>query len=588
MKFNEYLHNHFNKNVLYELLFVVCLYAIIIHTHKEVMQLSRPWHVIYPTSHVCFLILEGALLYFLSFICPKRRHTIQLIIFIVATIILWINVAYSRYFETYMPLTLYGEFNNLNGLLPDIINSFKINDLFYLFTCSIVCFAYWKMGNNYNSKHSLYLPCILFAAIFISSTYHYYSIKKDYDYISEFFKDIDDNRNTWDIFIDRRNMLANNEPRTCTFYYGIGVSLLWNAIEKFYNSEHYHFSENDIEDINAHYYTTPYSQTQDTVQNIIFILVESLASYPINKTIGGIELTPNINKLLENAYVNLDMTSEAQLGQSSDGQFIYLTGLLPLKEDVTINNISTQHISTFVSLAKEQDSLIHSQMIIPTGEESWSQKSMCSKYGIEELYTISDYPKEVESDWMNDEQLFELAALKDEQLNTPFIKIILTSSMHSPYTMSCEDTNISYPTNFSSEVKHYLDNTHYMDKHLGKYLFSLQKHPWYKNCTIIITADHKPNGPKLNTKEVDLFAKIPLIIINPPHDLKAQMDTRSITQTSLFPTILDILHIKSQWKGCGQSILMPENIRTSTYEKKRYEIREKISNYIISQKYMNK
>ncbi len=575
------------NSILFDILSLICIFANIIHTHQEIIQFTRPWYVLYPSSHVCFLIFEGSFVYFLSFIWPKRRHLLLLILYYITTIILWINVAYFRYFDTYMPLTLYGEFNNLKGLLPDIINSFKCNDFFFAITTCFITIAYKKCKKSSTMlKQHYILPTILVVTLLISFAHHYNGIRKDYDYISEFFKDIDDKRTTWDIFVDRRNTLANNDPKTCTFYYGIGLSLIWEAIDETLNSERYIFTESERKEIKLYYQPASYALPADTINNLIFIIVESLSSFPINKTYGGVELTPNLNKLITEAYYNPRMISEAQLGQSSDGQFIYLTGLLPLKMGVTINSITAKKIHTFVSMIKKENNNFHSQMIIPTDDDSWSQKSMCAKYGINNLYSIKDYPGKIEDDWMNDKQLFEFAKTKDNQLSTPFINFILTSSMHSPYTHSCENYGIEYPSKFSPEVKHYLDNVHYMDKYLGLYIKSLQERPWYKNSTIIITADHKPNGPKLNTKDVSIFEDIPLIIINPSNELCNLKEDCPIMQTSIFPTLLDMYHIKSKWRGVGKSIFMPDSVCNNEHEKNRFGLREKISNYIISQFYI--
>ena len=574
-------------SVFYEVICLICIYANIIHTHQEIMHLAKPWHVLYPASHICFLLTEGFLIYALSFIWPKKRHLLLMILFYFSTIVLWINIAYNRYFDSYMPLTLYGEFNNLEGLLPDIINSFKLNDLFFILTSCITTISYIIKKDNSPIQKSIILPVTILFAIFLTFSHHYHGVRKDHNYIAEFFKDIDDNRTTWDIFVDRRNMLANNEPKTCTYYYGISISLIWEILDEFFSSERYIFSEQDKKNVLKYKKASIYYQEIDTTQNLIFILVESLSSFPINKTIGGVEITPNLNRLINEAYYNPNMKSEAELGQSSDGQFIYLTGLLPLKFGITINSITAKEISSFVSLAKKNNSRLYSQMIIPTGEDEWSQKSMCKKYGIDKLFSIKDYKEEViKDDWLNDKQVFEFAAIKDEQLSSPFISFILTSSMHSPYIKSCENYDIKYPSEFSSEVKHYLDNVHYMDKYLGKYFQTLEQRPWYSNCTIIISADHKPNGPRLNTNNISLFEAIPLIIINPPHCIKGTKDNRPIMQTSIFPTVLDMYHIKTEWRGVGKSIFMPDSICNNEYERKRFQLREMISNYIISKKYI--
>jgi lipoteichoic acid synthase len=383
--------------------------------------------------------------------------------------------------------------------------------------------------------------------------------------------------------VERRQMMEHTMAKTGVNYYGIGLSLLFNSLEKVFHTERFHFTDEELQTINKYMYASSYPLPNDTVKNLIFILVESLSSYPINKSFGGVEITPNINKLLSTAYYNPDMESQALLGESSDGQFIYLTGLLPLKNGVTINEIKADSITTFVSLVKQQMPSLYSQMTIPTDKYSWSQEAMCKKYGIDVLFSKEDYTQKTEEDWLNDKQLFEFATENDHNLKPPFMNFILTSSMHSPYIKSYEEYNIDYPKDFSSELKHYLNNVHYMDKYLGKYIESLKKYPWYDQCTIIITADHKPNGPKLNVNNEELFTPLPLIII---HTSLNQQTVIPIDQSSLFPTLLDLYHIKTKWRGTGISIFTSDSILHSSHVQKKIYYKQKISDYIISNNYL--
>lgn len=577
------ISNYLSKYTIFEIVVILCLFVNILHTHQEIMHFSRLHHAIYPSSHLCFLLFEGFSIYFLSFIIPKRRHSLFLFLYFISTIVLWINVAYSRYFDTYMPLTLYGEFNNLKGLQANIIDAFEWSDLYFIVTSIIAMVAFRIFGKTPKPKHGYCLTVIFVCLLMITFTNHYYSVKKDHDHLIEHFKELNDQRTVWDIMIDRRHMMENTEPKISACYYGIGLTLFLNGMNGLFKTERFHFTTEDINTIEKYMESSNYPQPKDSTQNLILILVESLSSYPIKKAFGGIELTPNFNKLLSKAYYNPNMISEAQLGESSDGQFIYLTGLLPLKNSVTINEISANTITTFVSLAKEKYPNLYSQMTIPTEKDSWSQESMCKKYSIDKLFSKENYQKEVKEDWMNDQQLFEYATYNDQYLKTPFISIILTSSMHSPYIKSYEKYDIKYPADFSSELKHYLDNVHYMDKYLGKYLESLKQYPWYNQCTIIITADHNPNGPKLNTMNEKQFSFIPLIIINTSLN---EQPNYPITQASLFPSVLDLYHIRSKWRGVDISIFAPDSIRQSTYEVERTRYRQEISNYITNNNYL--
>ncbi len=576
-----------HKYILFEIITISCLFANILHTHQVIMHFSRWYHSIYPTSHLFFLLFEGFSIYFISFLYPKRREILLCILFFITTLVLWINVGYSRYFDTYLPLSLYTEFNNLNGLLPNIKDAIELSDIFFLVSSTIVITAYTFFGKKHKSRYAYLLPCFLAFILGIAFVEHYKNVKKDHDHLAEHFKELNDQRTIWDTMADRRRMMENTMPKTSVSYYGIGLTLFLNAVEHLFRTERFHFTEKEKDSINKYMYPSEYPLPKDTTKNLIFILVESLSSFPINKSIGGVELTPNINKLLSEAYYNPNMESQALLGESSDGQFIYLTGLLPLKNGVTINEIKSQQISTFVSLAKEQIPDLYSQMTIPTEKDAWSQEAMCKKYGINKLFSKENYPSKVEEDWLTDKQLFEFVTETDKNLRPPFISFILTSSMHSPYIKYYEDYHINYPEDFSPELRHYLNNVHYMDKHLGIYLESLKSYSWYNGCTIIITADHKPNGPKLNVSNEELFASLPLIIFHPSVGLRGISDTSPIRQSSIFPFILDSHHLSPKWKGIGQSIFMPDSTRNSSYENYRKKFEQKISDYLIGKQYLN-
>ena len=486
-----------------------------------------------------------------------------------------------------MPLTLYGEFNNLKGLLPNIIDSFEWNDIFYVITSIFVLFSYYKLGKSQKPKQGYIIPLLCTILLLTSFSYHFYSVKKDHDHLVEHFKELNDKRTIWDTMVDRRRMMENTIPKTSEFYYGIGLTLFLNGMNSLLKTDQYHFTEQEVKDIKHHMFASEYPLPNDSIQNLIMILVESLSSFPINKSYEGIELTPNLNKLIADAYYNPNMESEALLGESSDGQFIYLTGLLPLKKGVTINAIRAKHIKNFVTLAKEKYTQLYSQMTIPTEKDSWSQESMCKKYGIDTLFSKEQYPHKVDEDWLNDKQLFEYASKNDAYLRPPFISFILTSSMHSPYIKSYEKFNIKYPKEFSSELKHYLDNVHYMDKYLGKYLETIKQQPWYEDCTIIITADHKPNGPKLNTNYEKDFSLLPLIIINPPSEyINNSSYSQTINQTSILPTIIELFRLDSKWKGVGISIWAPDSIRELPYEQERRELQQKTSEFILNENYL--
>ena len=80
-----------------------------------------------------------------------------------------------------------------------------------------------------------------------------------------------------------------------------------------------------------------------------------------------------------------------------------------------------------------------SQMVIPTVTSMWDQDEMCRQYGFNYLYASNDFEEGYHRN-LNDEQVFQLAMQKDKDLKQPFFSVILTFSMHQPYTKLIDST----------------------------------------------------------------------------------------------------------------------------------------------------
>ena len=66
-------------------------------------------------------------------------------------------------------------------------------------------------------------------------------------------------------------------------------------------------------------------------KNLIIIIVESLNSWLLNRTINGIEITPNLNRFIkEDSVISaLHILPQVKDGRSSDGHLMINTGILP-------------------------------------------------------------------------------------------------------------------------------------------------------------------------------------------------------------------------------------------------------------------
>lgn len=558
--------------ILFTTIILLCSVINLIYMHYIVFNLDNILDYRYnKTSHL-FLLIDLAAVYTL-FLLVKRHIYIYFIPYTIITLIAWINVGYSRYFHTYMPFSLYFATENLNGLASNIIDAISFSDIIFIITSIIVISSYIMLCKVSQYKYS-YIPIILlYITIFFVSIPYIQTNIKEKERLALHFQELEDNRSLYEIILASTDAVYNNNSHESFFRLGLFVNSIKYIQTRNTNKT---FDKTLLPYLKEKQYETHITTNN---RNVILILIESLSSYPIKKSFGGIEITPNINKYINtpNSIFYPNMESQTQLGESSDGQFIYLNGILPLKNEVSIYKVANNKLFSLCHFLKNH----HSYMTIPTDNRQWIQKKMCNAYGIKSLYSRNTVEGEEYDDWLNDEQLFKYAASLDTTHIQPFCSVILSSSTHSPWNKTFESPTIKYPSHFSSELKTYLNNVHYADKWLGYYIETLKKHSLYDNSVIIIAADHKPNIPKLNVKSPQPYNDIPLIIMNiNKEDFKTDEGTR-IYQTSLFPTILDIMGIKSDWRGVGKSLYMPDSIRMSTFERKRSDLEQKISEELI-------
>ena len=307
--------------------------------------------------------------------------------------------------------------------------------------------------------------------------------------------------------------------------------------------------------------------------NVIFILVESYMSFTSDLKIGGKDITPFLNSLKRDpsVYYNGRMKTNVTIGGSSDGQFIYMTGLLPLRSVLTLSK--ARH-ATLPGLPQMLN--MRSRMIIPTVTSIWDQDQMCRQYGFDELYARDDFYKDIERN-LTDEEVFQLAMQKDKESKQPFFSIVLTITMHQPYVEQIDSSFLIKDNSITDELANYLNACHYTDMQIEKYIGWLKESGMYDKSLIVIAADH----PVDNTDFGGVNDDIPLYILNAGVNPE-NMWHGECNQVDVYNTLLDLLKCKSAWRGLGCSLMHPnyENtISPQTWE---------VSEWIIYGNYFSK
>lgn len=486
------------------------------------------------------------------------------------------NILYSRFFFQYISFSSISQIGNVfdSLIIRCLLENLRWTDLSFLLIL-IMGILFYCNTNNKSIKFKPFYLSIIVALIFscllcISATIIYsisYPSTKSLGYIKHHLT-----THHFDLYRNSAN------PNWTVFQRGTLRTFLQSQIHGLLSSKE--LTTKQINLINKEIQTHNKKITNCSIphiENVIFILVESYLSATSDMIIGGKEITPNLNALKQDSTVcfNGNMKSNITIGESGDGQFICMTGLLPLRSEITVGKVKNDVLPGLPKvLAKEMN--LKTRMLIPTTPSMWEQEQMCKQYGISELYSCNDfYPGKGD---LNDEQIFENLLALDKQSTNPFFSIVLTMSMHQPYNHCLDKDFKLFHKEYSNEYLNYLNACHYTDFHIGKYLKLLKDIGIYDKSLIIITADHHPNPNSL--KMDSICNDIPIYILN--SGLSNYFYSGECQQIDIYTTILDMLVKRPLgWRGLGQTLL------SSSYTQSFSQTKWDLSEWIIQSNYFN-
>lgn len=521
-----------------------------------------------------------AIILCIYWILPYKKLWIVLIIQSVLSIFFIANIWYYRFFNELLSPLSYRLASNLNStLFTSISNVLRFEDLIYLIfpILLIVIFQYInkKISIKYNLTKrnrmfailiSIFLWAIGQCAFIITERKQDYSV---WGYTRESLSDNIKCRLSFNIK-DRSPQLGELRLEGLALYFGRSFVMVWNDIIS--NGGRIKLNDIDTKNIDEYISSIKIQKIQNldtlsTSKNIILILVESLNSYVINKSINGFYLTPVMNNLIktQGTLSSLNVRTQVKEGISNDGQLIINTGLLPIEDGVVMMNFgSSNSFPTLINAFPNHDNLV----IFGDNGQTWNQTESFKSFGFNKIYSELNFKEEAELIG-NDGAMFKLCRQLIPALKTPFFIELVTFSTHVPFM----DKGVMMPSwiskiqNIEEHVKNYYSMINYFDNELGKFIQFLQKKNLWYNTLLIITSDHSILHALSheNQKNYKQLSDIPAVFIAANSGITKQVD-HPVGQVNIFPTILQLMNSSgiNGYTGLGKSIL--DNSLTSAVD----------------------
>lgn len=294
-------------------------------------------------------------------------------------------------------------------------------------------------------------------------------------------------------------------------------------------------------------------------KNLIVIQVEALQDFVIGRDYDGQEITPNLNKLIdEGPSLYFDKYFELiGRGKTSDAEFVSNNSLYPSMED---QSYTIYENNTFYGLPWIlRDNGYTSWAFHGYEKEFWNRDNAYPNQGFERYISEEDFDvNETIGFGMVDEDFFDQSISYLKQMDKPFHAFMITLTSHNPFEMPEKYEEINLREEHKGTILgNYIQSIHYADEQIGRFIERLKEEGLYDDTVISIYGDHfaiytqKEEYVDLMTDylgyhyDFDEMMRIPLIIHLPGTDVHETISNVG-SQLDFLPTILNIMGIENE------------------------------------------
>lgn len=505
-----------------------------------------------PLSVYVFFIL---IFVSLAYLFKGKRHFWAL---------LWINFSisllmigdlmYFRGFGSFLTPFIFGQSSNLDNMFSSIVSMLRPIDILFVVDFIIFVIIGLRFRTLYVKAERSVLIFLTLIAVSISAIY--------YQHVQLDLKGNDDTmlfRVAW----------APNQTLTNLSPVGYHLYDLYNYYE---DTKPYELSPEEKQNIKSWFAVKqenlPPNQYAGLYkgENLLVIQVESLENFVINQRVNGQEITPNLNRLLNNSMYFSNYYEQVYNGNSSDADLMTNTSVYPVRSGATFFRFPQ---NTYNSLPKLMEKQGYSTVAIHADKGSlWNWMPALQSIGFQETIDASHFvqDEQIGLGLSDRSYLKQLVPIISEE-KSPFYNFVVTLSSHSPFDLPEQYQTLKLDESLNiTKLGGYFQSIHYTDEQLGKFLKTLDEKGILDHTTIAIYGDHTGVHKYYNdeVKEVkpqeswwlDDSKRIPLIIY---HKGQKGQEIKTIGgQIDLYPTLAYLMGIpEDQYKDTtfGRNLL---------------------------------
>lgn len=297
--------------------------------------------------------------------------------------------------------------------------------------------------------------------------------------------------------------------------YGYHISDILNAMlgskqAKYDNKNDMMKEYNVLKDEYNEKYGESYIDIKTTMEgkNVIILQLESIQEFVLNKTINGREITPNLNKFI-NENIRLSNMFMQSYSTTADSEFSTVTSLYPVENGMAYSRYYKNNYDDIFKMFHNKDyttSYMHGNY-----GNFWNRTNVYNNMKVDYI-ELKDKFLDISENimgYLSGELLYKQAVQKLKEYDNPFISYVVAASSHTGFTLDgLQDkskVNINVGKYKDTFFGNYLESVNYADYAFGIFIQELKNASLYDNSVIILYGDH--NGLDMYNNEMIEFLK---------------------------------------------------------------------------------
>lgn len=243
-------------------------------------------------------------------------------------------------------------------------------------------------------------------------------------------------------------------------------------------------------------YTLKYDYTNIAEnKNVIIVQLESVQNFVVDREINGKEITPNLNKFLNENITFTNMQNQSY-SSTADSEYAVMNSLYPLENGMSFAQYASNDYSDIYKMFKNSG---YTTTYIHGNEGSfWNRESVYSRLKIDNLLFDNVFDENTEriNNYISDEQVYRKVVDEIKKYDNKFIVEIVAASSHIAFDLpgieNKEDkVNIDVGEKYKDTLfGNYLEAVNYADYAFGVFINELKNAGLYDDTVILVYGDH--------------------------------------------------------------------------------------------------